>query len=80
MKAELFVGNKEVLKLTFDMNKREEEDDLKIFINAKQVHYALDEFKEELRLKLKHGNEFKSADEALEWVRGEVYNILRGDE
>lgn len=65
-------------ELKFFLN-QDEEEDAKILIKAKDVYYALEEFKEEIRQKLKHGHEFKSADDVLEWVREQVGDILKGD-
>lgn len=75
MKAEFSIGK---IKFSLNTEKQEDMEDLKIFVNARDVHFSLDDLNETLRSYLKHGHKFKSADEAIESVREEVINILKG--
>lgn len=61
-------------KLTFEFDE-DAIDDPKIYIHALDINYGVTELRESIRSKLKHGHNFKSADEALEWVREELFNI-----
>ncbi len=62
-------------KLTFEFDDDDGIDDPKIYIHAKDVNYGVTELRESIRSKLKHGHEFKTPDDVLEWVREELFNI-----
>ena len=62
-------------KLTFEFDDNDGFDDPKIYIHARDINCGVTELREAIRSKLKHGHEFKTADDALEWVREELFNI-----
>jgi hypothetical protein len=63
-------------KLTIEFNLPEEQDEYELAHNASKMYDTLFGFSEDLRMWLKHGHEFKTADEALEAVRTRFYDKL----
>ena len=55
-------------KVTIEFNLPDENEDYEITHNASLMNGVLFEFSQDLRQWLKHGHEFKSADEALEKI------------
>jgi hypothetical protein len=62
-------------KLTFEFDDDDGVDEPKIYIHAKDVNSAIWDLKQAIRSKLKHGHEFKTPDDVLEWVQEELFNI-----
>lgn len=64
------------MKATLEFSLPEEHNEHLIAVNAQELYGTMFELAEQIRGYLKHGHVFKSADEAMEWVRGELWATL----
>jgi len=60
--------------ITFTFNETEEQQ-AQIIINAQDVHCKVSELQEYVRGCLKYGHKFTSADEVLEYMQKELFDI-----
>lgn len=60
------------MKATIEFSLPEEATEHRAAINGMGYRAALCEIHEQIRQRLKHGHELRSADDALEWCRGLV--------
>lgn len=65
------------LKFTFNPD---EESDVKIYANAKTVSIGLWDLKQRIRTALKHGHTYKTADDVLEWIQEELFELTKGED
>jgi len=63
------------LKFTFDGENDSPSEEIKTLMNASSVINAVGELQESIRMKLKHGHTYKTADEVLEWFHEELIEI-----
>ena len=64
------------MKATLEFELPEEEEDLQHALHALDWALVVWDLDQDLRSYLKHGNDFKSVDEALEVVRERLYDLL----
>lgn len=64
------------MKAILEFNLPDEEFDFKKASEGKYLHFAVSEFDNQLRAWIKHGHQFKDADEALREVRSLLHRSL----
>lgn len=64
------------MKAIIEFNLPEEDRDFRLAANAGKVVGAIYDIREDMRIWLKHGHTFKTADEALEAVRKQLIDVL----
>jgi len=64
------------MKATLEFNLSEESDEHRIAVFAMEWALTCRDMDQELRRLLKYGNEFKDADEALEYIRKFLHDTL----
>ena len=67
-------------KAILEFNLPDEQEEFKEAVNANRYFIALDEIREKLRGYLKYGHQFKTADEAIEKIQEEFFQILHDNE
>ena len=63
-------------KATFTFNLPDEENEYKVMSKAQNTQRMLWDFSQQLRSWQKYHHDFKSADDALDKIREEFYNLL----
>lgn len=67
------------MKATLEFNLPEEEFDFKKATQGKNLYFAVSEFDNQLRNWIKHGHEFKDADEVLNEIRSMLHRSLEDE-
>ena len=64
------------MKATLEFTLPEENQEHRTALNGMNYRCALSKIREQIRQRLKHGHQLKSADDALEWARAMVEECI----
>jgi transposase-like protein len=68
------------MKATIEFNLPDEASEHRAAINGMGYRCALSDIHEQIRQRLKHGHQLRSADDALEWMRAMVEECIEESE
>ncbi len=69
-----------ITKMIYDSENPEDRDEMKFAMHGKNMALLIwSLLHEDLRAKIKYGNDFKDADEALEWINDKIHERLDDD-